>query len=142
MRGDTFFGRVFLTIASLVVVSLAAAAVLGEIKIRSIVETDLSERRRIACDLLADSALTVLEGSGDADAFAARLQVVGGLDGLRLIRANAVVSAIFVTGTLAWLADGAVTALFVVFVKNVVRAGPEAFHQPRREVKVARAVPR
>jgi len=49
------------------------------------------------------------------------------IEGVRFIRHDAVVVAVFATGALAWVADGAVTALLVVFVSGVVQGGAEAF---------------
>ncbi|MBL8859074.1 MAG: HAMP domain-containing protein [Planctomycetes bacterium] len=95
MRADTFFARIFLTLAGLMCVALAVAAVTGEIKLRSIVEDDAAERRKIACDLLAPSALDMLRGRGDSQSFNDCLQVLGALHGLRLtlIRADGTVMA-------------------------------------------------
>ncbi len=84
MRANTFFGRIFLTLAALISVSLVAAALVGGFKLREIVEDDMAARRRIACDLLAVPAVDVLTGQGDRDAFVERLRVLGGLDGFRL----------------------------------------------------------
>ncbi len=120
MRVDTIFGRIFLTLAGLVALSLAAAAVLGGIKLRAIAEEDLADRRRIACDLLSQSATDVLAGREDPAAFAERLRVLGGLDGLRL-------TLIREDGTV--LADSEVK-------------GPLANHGERPEIVAARQVGR
>lgn len=95
MRANTFFGRIFFTLAALIGISLLAAALIGGVKLRTLVENDMAARRRIVCDLLANSALEVLTGTGDRALFAERLRVLGGLDGFRLtlIRADGTVIA-------------------------------------------------
>ncbi len=84
MRGDSFSGRIFLSLAGLLLLFLIAAAIFGEFNLRRVLGGDIDERMRRMCDLLADPATDLIVNNGDKGRFAQRLRDLGAAEGLRL----------------------------------------------------------
>jgi two-component system phosphate regulon sensor histidine kinase PhoR len=81
---DTLSGRIFATLAAVLALLLVAAAVFGEIKIRSFHQAEVDVRLSNAADLLVAPAADVLAGRTAKAAFTTRIQDLGRATHLRL----------------------------------------------------------
>jgi two-component system phosphate regulon sensor histidine kinase PhoR len=81
---DTLSGRIFATLAAVLAVLLVAAAVFGEIQIRSFHQAEIHVRLSNAADLLVVPASDALSGRVTRAAFLARVQGIGRETHLRI----------------------------------------------------------
>jgi two-component system phosphate regulon sensor histidine kinase PhoR len=84
LRFDTLSSRIFASLAGILVLLLAAAAVFGEIRIRAFHREETEARLRTAAHLLEEPAAAVLSGERDQAEFGAHLSQIGRASGLRL----------------------------------------------------------
>lgn len=81
---DTLSGRVFATLAAVLLLLLVAVAIFGEVKIRSFHQAEIDVRLSNAADLLVAPAADVLTGRTPKAAFVTRIQDLGRVTHLRL----------------------------------------------------------
>jgi two-component system phosphate regulon sensor histidine kinase PhoR len=81
---DTLSGRIFATLAAVLALLLVAAAIFGEVKIRSFHQSEVDLRLSNAADLLITPAEDVLAGRTPKAAFLTRIQDLGRVTHLRL----------------------------------------------------------
>jgi len=81
---DTLSGRIFATLAAVLLLLLGAAAIFGEVKIRSFHQAEIDVRLSNAADILVLPAADVLAGRTSKDTFVTRIQDLGRATHLRL----------------------------------------------------------
>jgi two-component system phosphate regulon sensor histidine kinase PhoR len=81
---DNFSSRVFLALSALLLLFLGAAAVIGEMRLRTILGDEVRTRMSTALDVLEKPAADVLADRADRDQFQQRLRDLGSAEKLRL----------------------------------------------------------
>lgn len=84
MKLDSFSTRIFLALTGLIAVMLAAAAILGDVKINEYQDRAIDARLHATADALTPDATDVLLARAPKEQFAQRLRDLGASIGLRL----------------------------------------------------------